>query len=266
VGLVATARTFLFVPATRPDRIEKALATNAEVVIVDLEDAVAPEDKASARATLAETQPSGASCVRINDFTTAYFDDDVEFLADNPWVESVVLSKVTSSDDVRHFRSVLGRDIEILALVESARGIVMADEIASAGVSRLLFGSADYSADLGATPSEELFAYPRSRLVVASVSAGLSPAVDGPTLAIRDAGKLFDEATAAHRLGMGGKLCVHPDQLSVVASIFRASLASEEWARAVLDGVEKNGEGVFVLNGEMVDAPVVARAREILGN
>lgn len=262
---LATARTFLFVPATRPDQIEKALATSTDVVIIDLEDAVSPADKAQARANVAPLHSSTAACVRINDATTSYFEEDVVLVARCPWLLGVVLPKVDSSDDVRHLRDALRSDISLLALIESARGIVAADEIALSGVSRLLFGSADYSTDVGATPSEELFAYPRSRLVVASVAARLGAAVDGPTLAFRDTEKLTEEATAARRLGMGGKLCVHPSQISTVAAIFHASSSSEEWARQVLDAYEKSGGGVVVVNGEMIDAPVAARAREVLG-
>lgn len=265
VAPMKTAQTFLFVPATRPDQIEKALATTADVVIIDLEDAVRGEDKAQARQNLALLQPSRDACVRINDETTSYFMDDVALVAGCQWVSSVVLPKVHSAAQVERFRIVADNDVPLLALIESARGIVASEEIASSGVSRLLFGSVDYAAELSAEPNEYLFAYPRSRLVVASAAAGLAAPVDGPTLAIHDVDRLIEEATAAQLLGMGGKLCIHPKQVLVVGSIFRSSSSDEQWAREVLDAHEKSDDGVFVVNGEMVDAPVVARARRILG-
>jgi citrate lyase subunit beta/citryl-CoA lyase len=262
---VNLARTFLFAPASRLDQVEKALLTTADVVIIDLEDAVRSEDKARARGNLALLQPSRGACVRINDETSDHFEDDIAFLAVCRWVSAVMLPKVQSAEQVGRYRLACKSDVPVLALIESAQGIVASEEIAASGVSRLLFGSADYTAELGAEPNEKLFAYPRSRLVVASAATGLPSPVDGPTLAVHDDAKLIEEATAARLLGMGGKLCIHPAQVSIVDSIFRASASDVQWAREVLDVFEKRGDGVVLVGGEMVDAPVVTRARKILG-
>ena len=222
------------------------------------------EDKVQARQNLASLHPSRSACIRINDETTSHFEDDVALIAVCPWVSAIAIPKVHSASQVERFRHAVKNEVPILALIESAQGIVDLEEIANSGVRRLLFGSADYAAELGAEPNERLFEYPRSRLVVASAAAGLAPPIDGPTLAIHDNDRLSEEARVALMLGMGGKLCIHPKQIAVVDSIFRASWSRKRWAHEVLDAYENCGGGVLIVNGEMVDAPVVARARKIL--
>jgi citrate lyase subunit beta/citryl-CoA lyase len=258
------ATTYLFVPATRPERIEKALATSADVVIVDLEDAVGPDDKSAARDHLGTLTPSRPCYIRINDVTSEYFNGDVAFLNACAWVSGVILSKVQSREQIAHLMGLLERDVVVDALVESAQGILAADDIANSGVHRLILGSADYSSELGVEPTEQLLAYPRSRLAVASAAARIARPVDGPTLELENLERIESDTLAARRLGMGAKLCVHPRQLPVVASVFGSLASQEEWARSVLSAFEASGGGVTSLNGEMIDAPVAARARTIL--
>jgi citrate lyase subunit beta/citryl-CoA lyase len=179
------------------------------------------------------------------------------------WVSGVVLPKVESHRDVELFRRAAGDEIYLLAIIESPRGVVHVDEIAASKVNRLAFGSADYAAELGAAPSELLYEYPRSRLVVASSAAGLAAPVDGPTLSIADESQLLHDVEIAVALGMGGKFCIHPRQLPVVQSNFKVSSFDKKWADEILEAVEKNGDGVFTFRGEMVDAPVILRARKI---
>jgi citrate lyase subunit beta/citryl-CoA lyase len=252
------------VPATRPDRIDKALATSADVVIIDLEDAVSADDKNSARQIVSRLEPSRPFFVRINATTSDQFHEDVALVSASPWVSAVVLPKVESSSGIEHFRSEASREVDIVALIESSAGIIACDEIARSGVRRLMFGSVDYSAELGAPPGAGLFAYPRSRLVVASAAAGLPAPVDGPTTIIGDSAALRDETVEAFAVGMGGKLCIHPNQLVTVASVFATTLSERAWAQSVMSAFELNSGGVFVVNGEMIDAPLVARARKIL--
>jgi citrate lyase subunit beta/citryl-CoA lyase len=258
------ATTYLFVPATRSERIEKALATSADVVIVDLEDAVGPDQKSSARDHLRTLTPSRPCYIRINDVTSEYFNDDVAFLNACGWVSGVILSKVQSREQVAQLMGLLERDVAVEALVESAQGIMAADDIASSGVRRLLLGSADYSSELGVEPTEQLLAYPRSRLAVASAAARIARPVDGPTLELEDMARIESDTLAARRLGMGAKLCVHPRQLPIVEAVFGSLASQKEWARGVLAAFEASGGGVISLNGEMIDAPVAARARTIL--
>jgi citrate lyase beta subunit len=259
-----TTSTYLFVPANRPDRVEKAIATGADEVIVDLEDAVGASEKDSARAHLATMHPSRTLCVRINDESTSLFDADLTTVASLSWVKAVIVPKVNSAAQVQRVLEHLGPGVEILALIETASGIREVDEIAQSGASRLLFGTADYAADLSASPSHGLFAYPRARLVVASAAAGLPSPVDGPSLDIGDDEKLRTEAELSRSLGMGGKLCIHPRQVPIVGSVFAPDVGERDWARAVIDGYEVNDGNVFVLDGEMIDAPLVTRARRFL--
>jgi citrate lyase subunit beta/citryl-CoA lyase len=258
-----TPSTYLFVPANRLDRVEKAIATGADEVIVDLEDAVGTSEKDGARRELTSMQPSRSLCVRINDETTSFFDADMAAILALSWVKAVVVPKVDSASQVRRVLEQVGPDVGILALVETALGVRDADDIAASGAARLLFGTADYAAELGASPSRELYGYARARLVVASAAAGLTPPVDGPTLEIGDDERLQGDTELAKALGMGGKLCIHPNQVPVVARVFASVDRTRDWARAVLDGFAANDGNVFVLDGEMIDAPLVAQARRI---
>jgi citrate lyase subunit beta/citryl-CoA lyase len=259
------AASYLFVPALRLDRVEKARAGAAHEVIVDLEDAVAEDDKASARAALAGIPAGRRVHVRVNSRQTPHHEADVRAAAALASLAAVVVPKVEAPDDVVAVRDALPAGVAVVALVESARGIVAADAIAGAGPARIMFGLADYAGDLGADPSPELLAYPRSRLVVASAAAGLPAPVDGPTLVTSDEELVRADARLARALGMGGKLCIHPAQVAVVNEVFTTSAEDIAWAAAVLAAVEVHGSGAFSFEGSMVDAPVIARARRILG-
>jgi len=262
-GSVSTS-TYLFVPANRLDRVEKAIATGSDEVIVDLEDAVGASEKDDARRGLAVLQPSRSLCVRINDESTPYFAADLAAVRALSWVSAVVVPKVNSGAEARRVIEELGPDVATLALVETARSVRDVDDIAASGVQRLLFGTADYSADLAASPSPALYAYARARMVVASAAAGLTAPVDGPTLEIGDDERLREESELAKSLGMGGKLCIHPNQVPGVARVFAAGDRTTEWAIAVLEGFAAHEGNVFVLDGEMIDAPLVAQARRTL--
>jgi citrate lyase beta subunit len=262
--MLMTSSTYLFVPANRSDRFEKAIASGADDVIIDLEDAVGEAEKDAARQNLTDFQPSRALCVRINDESTSFFDDDLATVTRLSWVKAVVLPKVTSAVQVQRVLAHLNPGVEILALIETASGVRDADDIARSGTSRLMFGTEDYAADLGALPSQDLFAYARARLVVASAATGLLSPVDGPTLEVDDDQKLRADAERSRSLGMGGRLCIHPKQVSIVNSVFASPEGERDWARAVLNGYAVNGGNVFILEGQMIDAPIVARARRLL--
>jgi citrate lyase subunit beta/citryl-CoA lyase len=258
------ARSYLFVPANRPDRVNKAIATGADEVIVDLEDAVSSDEKLNAREDLRHLQCDATVFVRINSVDSEFFEDDVAVCDTIDFVKGIVLPMVRSAEDVRTVMRRLRRHIPVLALVESAEGILAAEDIASSGASRLMFGSADYCANLAAPPSPELFVYPRSRLVVASAASTLPPPVDGPTLDFRDESLLMADLRAARALGMGGKLCIHPSQVRLVRDAYESTEAEREWARSILDESTQHNGAVFAFLGEMVDGPVLDRAHRIL--
>lgn len=264
-GRLAAAASYLFVPATRSDRVEKARRSAADEVIVDLEDAVAAEDKAAARDALAHLPLGRPVHVRVNAPSTSFHDADLRAVAGLAWVSAVVVPKVESADDVGAVAAALPSVMPVIALVETARGIVEVDSIASSAVARLMLGSADYLADIDAHPSSQALAYPRSRLVVASRASRLPPPVDGPTLATDDDDLVRCDAEEARALGLGGKLCIHPAQLAVVNQVFRPSDEQRRWASAVLAAADAHGGGVFAFEGTMVDEPVLVRARRLLG-
>lgn len=259
-----SAQSYLFVPATRPDRVAKAAGLDVDVVIVDLEDAVSESDKDSGRVSLAALGFTRRVHVRINSLATPHWQADAELCSSLDFVDALVVSMVTSPAEFDRVRAALVRPLPLLALVETPRGIQAVDEIADAGFERLLFGGADYCAALGAAPSAELYAYPRSRLVVASAAAGLHAPVDGPTTAFNDLTQLREDLKAARGLGMGGKLCIHPSQLPIVRQVFALSEADRSWAIEVVTAAELHGGSVFSMDGQMIDEPIVERARRIL--
>ncbi len=248
------ATTFLFVPGDRPDRFGKAVASGADVVILDLEDAVAPSAKEAARASVRDWLGRDRAMVRINAPGTPWFDADAAMVAARG--VPVMVPKAETPGVLAGFR-------EVIALVETARGVEAAGELAAVpSVRRLAFGSIDLAAELGVAPEDrEPFAYARSRLVIASAAAGLAPPVDGVTTDLRDPSRLAEDVRYARRMGFGGKLCVHPEQVGPVRDGFAPTEAELTWARRVLAA----GDPVSVVDGRMVDKPVLARARHLLG-
>ncbi len=251
-----TPRSYLFVPADRPERIGKALQSGADAVIVDLEDAVAPAAKAAARDALAgwlATAPANAVWVRVNAAGTPWQDDDLR-LCGHPAVRGVVLPKAEAPP---------APGKPVLALVETAAGFDALRAIASApGVQRLLFGSIDFQVDLGIEGDDDALLFFRSQLVLASRLAGLDAPVDGVTTAIDDEAAIASDTARARRLGFGAKLCIHPKQVAAVNRGFTPSEAELGWARRVLAAAESGG--AVAVDGKMVDAPVLARARALL--
>jgi citrate lyase subunit beta/citryl-CoA lyase len=264
--IIQTPRTYLFVPATRRDRILKALSIDVDAVIVDLEDAVAEGDKDQAREVLSTVDGNRRILVRINSADSSHFEKDIKACVEAESVEGVILPMVESANDVVQLLKRLDRPMSISALVETPRGIIQAENIASSGVIRLLFGGVDYSSALKTAPSNELFAYPRARLVIASAAADLMPPVDSPTTAYNDLHQLRRDLDTARALGMGGKLCIHPSQVAPARSIFSATSDERDWAKAVLDAAREHDYSVFTFNGEMIDVPVLERARTILAS
>lgn len=276
-------RSLLFVPGHHPARIGKALASAADAAIIDLEDAVPASEKGTARdnaaAALAD-RGEAAVFVRINGFTGGDCLLDLEAVV-RTGLAGVILPKAESAAQLQVLDWALGQleaqrglpagGIELLPLLESARGVEDATRLAGAAtrVRRLSYGVADYSLDLGIEPDadESQLAYLRARLVHASRAAGLAAPVDSVVVEIRDRERLRQSSLRARSMGFGGKLCLHPDQVTVVNEVFRPSQAELAHARAVVeafDAARERGEAAITVDGAFVDAPVAARARRLV--
>lgn len=257
------ASLFLFVPADRPDRFAKAAAAEADAVIVDLEDAVAPAAKDGARAGLAAALAGLAQTVpvfiRINGIATPWHAADVALAATLP-VAGIVLPKAETARDVQTLKSSLP-DKALIALVETAAGLSAAEEIAGA-CDRIAFGSVDFAADLGCAHVRDALLLARSRLVMAARLAGAAQPIDGVTLSIKDESTIEDDARYAAALGFGGKLLIHPAQVAPARRGLSPSADDVAWAERIVAG---SADGAArAVDGIMVDAPVLARARHIL--
>lgn len=273
---LARARSFLFVPADRPERIARAMASSADAVIVDLEDAVAPAHKAAARRQLAETLaalPSPArqrSLVRINAHGTPWHDADLALAGTlaRQGLAGLMLPKAEQAGHLAQLADALDApSCALLPLIESAEGLAAVDALARGPqVLRLVFGHLDFQADIGLRcDGDEIELAPvRLALVLASRRAGLAPPVDGVTTALADAQRLHADAVRAQRGGFGAKLCIHPHQLAAVHAAFAPSAAELAWARRVCAAVQAGGAGAINVDGHLVDAPVLRAAQRVL--
>jgi len=261
--MTSVPRSYLFVPGDRPERFAKACASGAHAVIVDLEDAVAPENKAAARAAVAAwLHPDHPVIVRINAADTEWFHEDCA-LAGRPGVAGILLPKAERLEDIAALRAA-GAPM-VLPLIETAAGYDQARTLAgAAGVQRLVFGSIDFQLDLGITGEDEALLAFRSGLVLASRLAGIAAPVDGVSTALDDPARLAADAARARQLGFGGKLCIHPKQVQGVNAAFSPSEAEVSWAKRVLEAAGSANGAAIAVDGKMVDRPVLLRARAIL--
>jgi (S)-citramalyl-CoA lyase len=269
----ALIRSWLFVPAVRPERFAKAVGSGADAVIVDLEDAVPAAQKDDARRhavswLTSEHAADAVRCLRVNALRAAAGLRDVLALVDGGAApDFVVVPKAESADELALLDAVLVGPCartRLLPLVETARALEAAVAIAAAPrVAGLVLGGADLAADLGAEMSWEPLLAARARIVQAAATAGVA-AIDVPHLALADAGALRDETERVHRLGFTGKLAIHPDQVATIHAAYAPSDADVERARRVTAAAEAAGGGVVVVDGRMVDAPVVRAAARTL--
>lgn len=260
-------------PADRPERIGKALHSGAHAVIVDLEDAVAPAAKAAARDALANwlDGPEAAPVmVRVNAVATPWHADDVRLCA-HPRVQGLMLPKAEAAPPLAALATLAALAAQpapqraLLPLIESAAGFEALREVARApGVTRLVFGSLDFQADLGIEGDDDALLFFRSQIVLASRLAGLAAPVDGVSTALDDEAALAADTARARRLGFGAKLCIHPRQVAVVNAGLAPAEAELAWARRVLAAAQASGGAAVAVDGKMVDAPVLLRARRLL--
>lgn len=275
MNTIATrAGSFLFLPADRLHRLEKALASGAHMVILDLEDAVAPDAKHGARAALHEQwrhlEPAARMrlAIRVNASSTPWHEEDctlVERLTSDG-LGGVVLAKSESPTPLGELAQ-RASGVPLLPLIESAEGLAALDLIARApGVARLLFGHLDFQIDLGlqcGTDERELDAV-RLAFVMASRRAGLPGPVDGVTVELQHMEQLESDTQRSKRFGFTGKLCIHPNQVTTVNASLGPTTTQVAWARRVLAAADEQQTGAFQFEGAMVDAPVLARARSYL--
>ena len=264
-------RSWLFTPATRPDRFDKAAATGADVCIIDLEDSVAPSEKAEARrAALAHLeQPAEDSCswaLRINGLDRRFGLADLQALLESSACpDYLVLPKTESAGHLQILDRLLaeaGKATRLVAMIESAQGLAACEAIAAATprLVAVLFGAADLSADLGAEVAWAPLAYARSRLVAACALAGVL-AIDSPFFDVNDHDGLTQETSQAVALGFVGKAAIHPSQVAPINAALTPRPEEVAQARAIL---AENVKGVGVVQGQMVDEAVARKARRVL--
>jgi len=278
-GAGMVRRSLLYCPGDDREMMEKAVETAADAVIFDLEDAVVPDAKAEARRTVRSMldsldDPAPDVTVRINPYGRSG-PEDVDAVvgeADSP-PDGVVLPKVNGAEPVEALFERLGRltnePVGIVPLIETAAGVVAVDEIAAAsGVDAVAFGDQDFTADIGATVTDDKTEslYARQRVVVAAAAAGVD-AFDTVYTDIRDLDGLREQAEFAAEIGFDGKLAVHPDQIPEINGAFTPAADQLEWAETVLaerERAEEAGAGAFTVDGQMIDPPLIERAETVI--
>jgi citrate lyase subunit beta/citryl-CoA lyase len=276
----AAPRSLLFVPATNPDKALKAFASRADGVILDLEDAVALTEKPQARANAAQllqTRRPTRVFLRVNASSTPYCFDDLQIAA-SAELDGIVLPKAESAAELAMIDWVLAQfeakagkpvgGIEIMPIVETARGLAAAAEIARASgrLRRMMFGAVDLALDLNVDIADEsgAMAHARFALALASRQAGLEGPLDTVFVDIRDLNGLRASATRARAMGFTGKACIHPAQLETVNAVFTPSDAELARAQEIVSAFEAAGDAAVSVGGVMIDYPVVEKARRVL--
>ena len=253
------ARSWLLVNGAQYDRFGPAHGSRADIVVLDIEDAVAPKDKASARENVVRwLSEEHDDWVRVNGFGTQWWADDLDTLIGTS-VGGVMLAMVESVDHVTETAKRLP-GVPIVALVETARGLERITEIASAkGTFRLAFGIGDFRRDTGFGDNPATLAYARSRFTIAAKAAHLHGAIDGPTVG-SSALKLSEATAVSAEFGMTGKICLTPDQCPTVNEGLSPSKDEIAWAKEFL--LEFDRDGGEIRNGS--DLPRIARSNKIL--
>ena len=267
-------RSLLFVPAVRPDRYPKALATGADAICVDLEDGVAlgakDEARREAMALFAKREPSRAEVIlRINDPATDIGRHDLQTLGTSGIrPDALMLPKVAGPEVVAEVEAALAPalpDLPLIVMIESARGLARAEAIATAtpNISAVFFGAVDFSADVGCAVDWEALLYARSRVVLAAALAGVS-ALDSPFMDVAALDALAEECRAARRVGFTGKAAIHPTQVAVIHQTLSPSAEEVAWARKIIAAYDANEGGVLLVDGKLVERPVITAARHTL--
>lgn len=264
-------RSLLFVPGSRPDRFEKAVASGADAVCIDLEDAVAPDKKDAARSDtlrILKSPPKGASLgLRVNALATPDGSRDVAALGESGAAPAfIMIPKVAGAFEIEQLRSALGsRCPPLWPLMECAEALFALPEIARAVGEQggVMFGGVDYSASIGSDMSYDALLSARSAIVAAAALAGCAT-LDAPYLDVRDEAGLASETRRVKALGFTGRAAIHPAQIAVINAAFTPTASEIARAEAIVAAFEKAAGGVALLDGKLVEKPVLRSALRVL--
>ncbi|AGP48492.1 host specificity protein [Psychrobacter sp. G] len=265
-------KTWLFVPATRIDRVEKAFASGTDAVIVDLEDAVATTDKVQARKDLQvyyNSQAYQPIWVRINKAGSEEFFKDVVLCQQMPNLAGVLLAKAEQASDIESVHKLT--DLPVIALIETALGLYQIDSMAkSAGLLAFSYGFLDLCNDLqvhvGTAAADVIANQIRYQLLLTSKVHQLLAPIDTVYTDFNDGKGLGQRVQLWSQMGMSGMLCIHPKQVATVKQSLQPTDADIEFARRVIEEYERSGQAIFKIDGKMVDAPVIERCRQLLSS
>ena len=260
-------RSFIFTPGTRPELLSKAFESGADIVCLELEDGVAPDEKNKARqnvVTLLKSAPVRESCelvVRVNSLRTRFGLDDLVAFLDTPPPLTIMLPKVESEDEVKIIDDLFlesNQQINLQVIIETNKGLEACFEIAqsSPNITALFFGGVDMAADLRCSGTWDSLLYARSKLVHAAAAANID-SLDVPFLDLNDENGLLEQATLAKELGFSGKGAIHPKQIPVINSIFTPSPEEIAYAVRVIEEFKKAESGLVVLDGKLIEKPVL---------
>jgi citrate lyase subunit beta/citryl-CoA lyase len=280
-------RSWMFVPGHRQRMIDKAFGLDADAIMLDIEDGVAPNEKDAARKNIAEslgrekTPGSPARYVRINAIGHARMDADLEAVI-RPGLEGLVCPKVDTPDEVRKIDAILNdkepknnlkkSSVKLLIAIESPRGLLNAPAIAASSprVAGLLFGAEDFGREIGLPTVREGEArdliYARSSMVIAAASSHVQ-AVDGVWVDLNDSQGLSGFARQSRQLGFSGMSCIHPSQVDAINTTFSPTAEEIDYCRKVLQAFEEanaRGDGSIAFGGQLIDRPIVERARRTI--
>lgn len=267
--------TYLFVPANKKELFSKALECGADAIIIDLEDSVHPAEKTHGRenivswfAAVNEDSITTKIYIRINHPECVDFIHDVKMLNSlvGASITGIMVPKMESGDTIDRIKNHLTdklTELPFIGIIETARGVHYSYAIATSGVTRIAFGSLDYSLDINCQQTSDAFLYARSQIVVASRVANLSAPIDCVTPDFFSSDTLSVDAQHAQSLGFGAKLCIHPKQVSIVAKVFSPSEEQKQWANKVIEQSKDNY--AFQVEGVMVDLPLIKQASRLLG-
>ena len=276
-------RSLLFAPGNHPRKVEKVFQVGADVVILDLEDAVAITEKPATRATIVDAlkkQRRGLGYVRVNSLDTEFAWGDFAGVV-GAWVDGIVLPKVETADQLQTVDWLLAQlerengmeigSIDLLPIIETGLGLYNIEAITMAGtrVKRVSFGAGDFTRDLNLvwTGPEQELAYARGRIVLASRAAGIEPPIDSVFIDLKDREHLELSTQKALEFGFQGKLCIHPDQVNLVNDVFTPDVAEVTRAKRIIaafEEAEAAGSASIQVDGYFVDYPIVEKARRVL--
>lgn len=280
-GDYMTLQSYLFVPGAKERIIKKALTSKADVVIIDLEDAVAEKEKENARQLLSTIEIEGTPkettlCVRINGIDTCHWQSDLKAVS-KAKINCIMIPKCESAEEIEqlmHFAGQNSIDIFlIIPLIESAKGVLNAYEIAKSHdyVQRLAFGAIDYSLDIGATPSKQQMEliFAKSMLINSSAAAGIEGPIDCPYVDFNNEEGFIESVTNAKNLGMQAKLLIHPKQIELLHRLYMPSEEEIDYSKAIVELFEEalsNGKAAIAYDGKMIDYPVYEQAKRVISN